>query len=55
MIHRNRRIHNFKMRINTTEKRMIEELVYDGDFKSASEMVRSLIKEKYDERKEYWG
>lgn len=55
MIHRNRRIYTFKMRINTTEKRMIQELVDDGEYKSASEFVRTLIKQKYDERKEYWG
>ena len=49
MIYRNRRIYDFKMRINATEKRMIKELTEDGEYKSASEMVRSLIKEKYDE------
>lgn len=49
MIYRNRRVYDFKMRINKKEKDMIQFLTEEGNFKSASEMVRSLIKERYDE------
>ena len=49
MIYRNRRVYDFKMRVNATERKMIKELTEEGNYKSASEMVRSLIKEAYDE------
>jgi Arc/MetJ-type ribon-helix-helix transcriptional regulator len=52
MIYRNRRIYDFKMRINKSEKDMIQTLTEEGKYKSASDMVRSLIKERFDESRQ---
>ena len=52
MIYKNRRVFDFKMRINKKEKDMINTLTEEGNYKSASEMVRSLIKEAYDESRQ---
>lgn len=52
MIYKNRRVFDFKMRINKKEKDMISTLTKEGGFKSQSDMVRKLIKEAYDESRQ---
>lgn len=49
MNYKNKRVFEFKMRINQGEKQMMETLLNEGNYESLSHMVRSLIKERFDE------
>ena len=48
MNYKNKRVFEFKMRLNGEEKKMMDTVYDGGNYESLSHMVRSLIKKEYD-------
>lgn len=45
---KNRKVHEFRMRVNQKEKEMIKFLADEYNLRSQSELVRTLIRKEYD-------